>query len=502
VGTALSRLTGFAKIFAVGYALGATRLTDTYNFANATPNVIYELLLGGVLTASLVPLFVEHHDHDDDDATSAVVSVSIMALLGLTVAAVLAAPLIVRLYTLNLHNADTDTVRAVGTRMARLFLPQIFFYGLIAVFSAVLNARRKFVAPAFTPVLNNVAVIAVVLLTPKLIDGELNLTTADRGAALVWLLGLGTTAGIAVSAVAMTRAVRRAGIRLRWRPQPGHPAVRQVVRMSGWTLGYVAANQIALLIITRLALGRPAGDQSAYLYAFTFFMLPHGLLAVSLMTTFAPDLARRAHRNDLAGFASRMHLGLRALGLLVIPSSVGYLVLSKPLIIGALRHGEFTRDNALLTGRVLAAFALGLFGFSAYLFILRGFYALRDAKTPFILNLGENAVNVILAVAFVKRWGVVGLAASYAVAYLSSAALAYVVLCRRIPMATRSLAVALARYVVAAAVMGLSVWTIAAGVDNAYLAVCTGLTLGAVVYLGCVVATAPLAASTRRRIPR
>jgi putative peptidoglycan lipid II flippase len=248
-----------------------------------------------------------------------------------------------------------------------------------------------------------------------------------------------------------------------------------------------------------LALGRQPGDQSAYFYAFTFFMLPHGLLAVSLMTTFAPDLARRAHRGDMAGFVSRMHLGLRALGLLVIPASVGYLVLSKPLIIGALRHGEFTRNDALLTGRVLAAFALGLFGFSAYLFMLRGFYALRDARTPFVLNIGENAVNVILAIAFVHRWGVVGLAASYAIAYMISATLAYVVLCRRVPMATRTLLLTLTRYALAAAVMGAGVWATAGRLHNAYLAVFTGTVLGAIIYIGCVVATAPLAASLRSR---
>jgi putative peptidoglycan lipid II flippase len=195
-----------------------------------------------------------------------------------------------------------------------------------------------------------------------------------------------------------------------------------------------------------------------------------------------------------------MHLGLRALGLMVIPASVGYLVLSKPLIIAALHHGSFSRDNALLAGRVLAAFALGLFGFSAYLFVLRGFYAVRDARTPFILNLGENAVNVILAIVFVHRWGVVGLAASYAIAYLCAAAAAYGALCRRVPMRTSTLAITLARYVIASAVMGVVVWATAAQLHNAYLAVLSGTVLGAAIYVGCVMATAPLAARVRGAI--
>ena len=159
-GTGLSRLTGFGRVAALAYALGLTSLTDTYNLANTMPNVVYELLLGGILTTTLVPVFVSHLDHDDEEATDAVVSVAVVVLLALTVVAVLAAPLIVHLYTLRVPAADQGAVRSEATTLARFFLPQIVFYGITSLGIALLNSRRRFAAAAFAPVLNNVIVIA------------------------------------------------------------------------------------------------------------------------------------------------------------------------------------------------------------------------------------------------------------------------------------------------------------------------------------------------------
>jgi putative peptidoglycan lipid II flippase len=502
LGTGLSRLTGFARVAVIAGVLGQQQLTDTYNFANNTPNLVYELLLGGVLTASLVPLFVQQLDEEDNEGTAAVISVALLALLVLTVVAVVASPALVHLLTSRVKENQAE-VRAVGVGFARLFMPQIFFYGLIALITAMLNARRQFRGPAFAPVMNNLLVIAVVLAAPHIVGGRLDLANAQQSNALVLILGVGTTAGIAVTALALLPQLRAAGIRLVWNPRLSHPAVRRLVQLSGWTFGYVAANQVAYFIVSILALGGHAGDQSAYVNAFTFFVLPHGLLAVSLMTTFAPELATAINRGDRASFRRQMNLGLRALGLLVIPASAGYIVLARPLVATGLRRNNFSAADAALTGRVLAAFAIGLFGFSAYLFVLRGFYAMRDARTPFILNLGENAVNVILAIAFVHRWGVVGLAASYGIAYLASAVLAYIVLARAVgSLNTAGLLVTLGRYVVCAAAMALVLHVLVARIHDYRVASALGVIIGTAVYLGAVVATQPADQAARRALAR
>ena len=489
LGTGLSRLTGFVRVGALAYALGATFLSDAYNLANTTPNIVYELILGGVLTATLVPIFVEHFDKKDDDATSAVVSVAVAALVALTVAAVLAAPLIAKLYTLRLEPEAAAAQEAVAVPLMRLFLPQILFYGLTAIGTALLNARRAFAVPAFAPVLNNIAVSAMLLALPEVAGGRPTLDEVRNDTGLLLLLGLGTTAGIVAMTVVLWPAMRRAGIRLRWRFDWRHPAVQQVARLSGWTVGYAVSNQIALFVVLALAnRADRAGDVSAYQYAFVFFQLPHGLFAVSIMTTFVPDLAQLAGQGDRAGFRDRFSLGLRLLALVVLPAAAGYVLLARPLVASLLQRGALTEASAALTGDVLAAFALGLFGFSVYLFALRGFYALRDTRTPFWLNVIENGLNIVLAVALVGPLGVQGLALAYAGAYTLAAVLALVALQRRmgavdVPEVIRSgvrIVVAVACLVAAVAAVSLVVGSDTGG--GALLRTAAGVVAGAAVY--------------------
>ena len=137
------------------------------------------------------------------------------------------------------------------------------------------------------------------------------------------------------------------------------PPIRTVARLSGWTIGYVVANQIALFVVLALANGEGAGSVSAYTYAFIFFQLPHGLFAVSIMTTFMPDLAGLAAAATCQGFRERFGLGLRLLTLVVLPAAVGYIVLARPLVAMLLERGAFGGASSQLTAEVLVAFSLG-----------------------------------------------------------------------------------------------------------------------------------------------
>ena len=372
LGTALSRITGLARVFATTYALGTTALAESYNLANNTPNIVYELLLGGILSATLVPVFVELFQNDDDEGASAVVTIAVSAMVAITVLALLAAPFIFRIYTLSVSHHKADRLASVGVPMLRLFVPQILFYGLTALATALLNARRSFAAPAFAPVLNNIVVCSMLVALPRIAEGKggLDLDTVRHDRVLLALLGLGTTAGIVAMTVVLWPALRHAGISLHWQWDPHHPAVRKVVMLSGWTLGYVVANQIALFTVLALATRETAA--SAYIYAFVFFQLPHGLFAVSVMTTFTPDLASFAARFDFAAYRERFALGMRLLALVIVPSAVGLGLLARPLV-ALLRRGEFGPRSAALTSDILIGFAFGLVGFSVYLFALRGY---------------------------------------------------------------------------------------------------------------------------------
>ncbi|HKN40408.1 MAG TPA: murein biosynthesis integral membrane protein MurJ [Acidimicrobiia bacterium] len=486
VGTALSRLTGMARLAALAYALGFDRLADSYNLANTTPNIVYELLLGGVLSATLVPIFVEQREKGDDEATSAVVSVVGLALVLLTGLGIIVAPAVVRLYTLRLSHATAAAQQQVATDLLRMFMPQMLFYGITAVATALLNARRRFAAPAVTPVFNNVLVTAIFLALPHLARSRLTLEGVQHDPGTLLLLGLGTTAGVAVMALPLLPAVRRAGIRLRPVFNFRHPAVRKVIRLSGWTAGYVATNQIALWIVLVLANGTKGGI-SIYQGAYVFQQLPHGLVAVSLMTTITPELAETVSRGDFAGFRRNFALGLRLMTLVILPAAAGYVVLARPVVALLLQRGMLTPGEAGVTAACVALFALGLLPFSVYLYALRGFYALHDTRTPFVLNCWENLINVVVAVALYPWFGVQGLAFSFSIAYAVAAVMALRSLSRRtgglgLDLKSRQV---LVRTVVAALVMtGAVRLTVVAlpGQAPAIVEATVGVLVGVVVY--------------------
>lgn len=313
-GTAVSRITGLVRIVIFGMVIGQTALADAFDGANNAPNAIYELFIGGVLSASLVPLFARlvDKDHKENNDIDAIVSTALYVLISVTVVAVLAAPAIFHLFSLNPTSAvDADAYREAGTALTRIFLVQIFFYGISAITSALLNARRQFFAAAWSPVLANIVAIAFLLYIPSIgAASPPQLGEVVSNNSLLWTLGLSTTAGIALMAITQLLAVRRSGIPISFRPQFRHPAVARLLRLSTWTLGYVVANQIALVVIKNLA-SPGSGWVDAYAKAFIIFQLPHGLLAVSLATTLVPELSRLIHLDDEAAFARRMSDGIR-----------------------------------------------------------------------------------------------------------------------------------------------------------------------------------------------
>ncbi len=461
VGTALSRLTGFGRVAAIAYALGATKVSGVYAFANETPNILYELLLGGILTATLLPLFVRHHQDHDEEATNAVVTVAAVALIGATVLGIVLAPVIVRLYTIQVDGPSADTQRELATSWLRCFMPQIFFYGLTAIATGLLNARRRFAAAAFAPILNNVVVIAIFLSLPRLVSGPITLDRVLDDPQLMLWIGLGTTAGVAAMALALWPAIVRAGVHLRpvfaWR----HAAVRTMVRLSGWTVGYVIANQIALWVVLVLANGKSSGA-FIYLSAYAFFQLPHGLFAVSITTAIQPELATAYVADNILGLRYRFARGLRLIITLMAPAAALYVGLAQPIVAALLQRGAFDATDTARVADTLLAFAVGLPAFSVYLYIQRGFYAMQDTRTPFLVNCFENAVNIAGALVLFPLMGLPGLALSFSIAYTVAALTSLGIMSRRLGgLRGRQVGSTFARVLVVAAVVAAVTYAIA-----------------------------------------
>jgi len=507
-GTALSRFTGLLRVSVFGFVIGQTALADAYTIGNETPNIVYELLIGGVLSATLVPLFTSFVERDDEEATNVVITVTLAALAVLTAIAVPAAPFIFGLYTLDpAASVDADQFRRVGTMLTRIFLIQIMFYGATGLANAVLNSRRRFFAAAWSPILPNLIIIATLLSLPDPGEETWALQDVLDDRRLRWTLGLGATAGIASMALVLIPAVKRAGLRYRPRWRLRHPAVKRLLMLSGWTLGYVVANQVTIAVVRNLA-DPGSGDARAYFEAFTFFVLPHGLLAVSISTTFAPEMARSVTRKDRAAFCAQASLGTRLVALLTLPAGVLIFVLRRPLIGALLQHGEYTDAMADNSARALGGFALGLVGFSLYLFVLRGFYAHQDTRTPFVINVVQNALNIVLAVALVGRFGILGLALGLAISYVVCAMWALHVLSYKVPgFPLGEVFGSIGRMIVASALAGEVTWLVArqVGADSGAGAV-TRLVVAGVVGVGLYVGVlallkAPELGAVRARLP-
>lgn len=428
IGTIVSRATGFLRTAVLLAALGRTGVADAYNAANASPNNVYDLLLGGILTAVIVPLLVRAARTDVDGGdrfTSVLFTVFGLFVAIASIVGVLAAPLIMRIY---LGSDVSSHERDLAVTFTRLFLPQMLFYAMTALMGAVLNTRGRFGAVGVAPVVNNLIVIAT---------GGLFIATADRGGlddtlghGETLLLGVGTTVGVIGMTLALVPAMRRAGVRVRFVPDLREPRLRLALRIGGWVLAYAGINQLGLLVITRLATnGRNKGDFTLYSTAYQVFQLPHAIITVSVISALMPGLSAAADDDDLAGVRARLSRGLRLTFVFLIPAALGLATLANPIVTAALQHGSTTPSAGRVLADTLAVFAIGLPAFSAFQLLLRAFYAQQDSRTPALINIAVNAVNVVgdivLIAVLPDHLRVPALAAGLALSYLVGTLIAF-----------------------------------------------------------------------------
>ncbi len=428
VGTALSRATGVARLFALAYALGFSHLADAYNLANTTPNIVHDLVIGGVLSATFIPVFVERFSTRDPEtaweAVSAVTTLSVVVVIVASALLALFAPQVVHLYTLSDHSRSLTQERAVATLLLRLFAPQLCFYGLVSIATALLNTKGRFGAPMFVPIVNNITTIFLLLsLAAAFPHPSLHQAATDMPFTIA--LGLGTTVGVGLQALALAPSMRRARLHVKWVWNPGHEAVKTIMRLSGWTFAVVALNQATFFVLLTLAVGLHGGAVTSYSYAYTFFQLPFGIAAISIMSAFGPELARSWSLGETGAFRHSLSSGIKATIATMVPAGVGYLLLARPLVTLILAHGVGSAGTGR-TSSTLVMLALGLPGFGLYLFLIRAFQAMQDMRSAFWLYLVQNGLNLVFAFALVGPMGVQGLGLALSIGYSVTAGLAVV----------------------------------------------------------------------------
>ncbi|MER5564392.1 murein biosynthesis integral membrane protein MurJ [Streptomyces sp. NPDC002506] len=430
-GAVASRATGFLRAAVVVAALGSGMLADGYNVANTVPNILFILLIGGALNTVLVPHLVAAARRDPDGGAAAVdrlLTLLAAALLVLTVVMTAAAPWIVDAYT-----SYSGAQRELTVRFAYLCLPQIFFYGMFTVLGQVLNARARFGPMAWTPVLNNLIVSAIFGL--YLVCADDVRTAGEMTGDQVKALGVGTTLGIAVQALALLPALHAAGVR--WRPRFDWrgSGLSAPLGTAGWTVLMVLTDQIGYWLVTRLStrvaehaaadgLGYGVG-YTTYSNAYLLWIVPHGVITVSLVTALMPRMSASAASADTAGLRGQVADALCRSGAFTVPAAFTFLALAPQIATVAFGHGRTSPGDVHAIALTLMAFAPGLVWYSANYALSRALYALRDGRTPFLLNLIVFAVNALGVTAsyllLPTRWAVAGMALSFGLAFMAAA---------------------------------------------------------------------------------
>lgn len=468
-GTIVSRILGFAKAILLAAMIGVTTsAADAFGVANQLPNNVYAIIVGGVLNAVLVPQLVKSYKSDSDggrDYINRLVTLAITVFTVITLLAIIAAPILVQLYT---HNWSPSQL-ALATAFAYWCLPQLFFYGLYSMLGEVLNSRSAFGPFMWAPVLNNVVQIAgmgaYIVIFGFDPTGTLALNNWSSGQII--LLAGSATLGVAAQAGILFWSWRRIGLKFSFNFNWRGVGLRPAIKAATWTLAMVIVTQLAGLVQSAVA-SIPAADReqvasglsyasiAAASIAWLIFMLPHSVFTVSIATAYFTKMTSHVHDGELAAFKTDLLSGLRVIAMVSVLSATAIMVLAYP--IARVFVGE--HEGLIALGNVVIALMFGLLPFSLNFFLQKAFYAIEDTKTPFYTTLVQALTFVILALliaTFVTAQFIVvylSLATSFAAVVQTS--LAMIALKKRIGEYAIGFGRAIAKYLAAATAAGIA----------------------------------------------
>jgi len=464
VGTILSRATGFVRQWAMAVALGVTiaakgqiPIASAFNIANNIPNMIYELVAGGVLSSMFIPIFLERSRRDGEESAFAFANTLFSITFVLFGIVALVGTLLPQVFVWT----QTFTVSAADSQLAvylfRFFAVQIIFYGFVALSTGILHSYRTFFATAVAPLFNNVVVIVALL------GFYVPLRETRPDLALI-ALGVGTTLGVVALFAGQVPALLKIGFRFRWRLDLADPSLRTMLRKGAWVLGYVAVNIVGISFRNAFATGAMRDGSAVLSYAWMWYQLPYGVLAVSYLSAVFPELSRAADAKDWGAYKGYLSRGLRVMALLMLPA-VGILFALGTQLVTLFRFGKFPAAAVPLVTAVLAGWTIGLFFFAAYMLTLRAFYAMQDTRTPFYTNIVLTLMQVGLYAGLTRvipgDYALVGIPLADSVFFILHTTVLLVILRRRVgSFDMRHVLGGWVRSFGGAAVGGLAAWAV------------------------------------------
>lgn len=499
-GTIISRVLGFARTILLAAAIGVTTdAADAFGVANQLPNNVYAIIVTGLLNAVLIPQLVKARSNKDGGKgyVDRLLTLILSVFLVVTLAATIAAPWLVSLYT----SGWTPEQLALATAFAYWCLPQLFFYGLYSLLGEVLNSRSVFGPYMWAPVLNNivsmVGLIAFIILFGLDPTGSLDITQWSESQ--IALLSGSATIGVASQAIILLWAWKRADIKFsmnfKWRGFGLRPALKA----ASWSLGMVVVTQIGGVVQTIVASqalsaraeNAAVASVAVAAVAWLVFMVPHSVVTVSVATAYFTKMAQHAHEKKMDLFKKDFSAGLRAISVFAVFFSVAMIVLAYPM--SRVFIGQF--DATISLGNVLIALMIGLLPFSFVYMMQRAFYALENTRTPFIFTTIQIAIYIAGAIVISNtveaQWLVVALSLLTSTTVTIQAIIAYTMLTKKVgSLGDHKIASALSQLILAgviAGALGYGAIEIIGGIEPGSFAVASvlssTLTIGGVGFL-------------------
>jgi len=476
-GTVASRLLGLVRqqVFAIEF--GTSGQMDAFWTAMRVPDTIYNIVAGGLLGSSLIPVFAGYLARDQREEAARVASsvMNMMLILAGAAAAVLEifAPWLASVLVASYSPEQQQLV----VDLTRIVLIQPLFLGVAGVMMGVLNTYQHFLLPALAPVVYNLSIIAAALVFGP------SLGVAG--------LAVGVVAGAVLQVAVQLPGMRSVRFRYRAEVDAGHPGVREVWRLMLPRVFAAASLYVNFLVSAALAAGLMEGAYAGFNQAYQLILLPLGLFAISFSIVAFPTLSAQAARDELGSMSHTLGQALRLILFLTIPSSVGLILLREPIIRTLFQYGAFDARSTALTAQPLIFFAVGLFGHATVEIVLRAFYALHETLRPVLINVVTLAINLALSFLLVGWLQQGGLALAISIAVVLEALALLVLLQTRLPSFDwAGLLSTVVKCVAASLAMGAALYVFvdksgapaAAGARVLQLAV--ALALGGSIYIG------------------
>ena len=400
VATLGSRVTGLVRTWAMAFALGNSLITSAYQVANNMPNVVFDLVAGGLLGAAFIPVFLLEREKKGDAGGNAfacnLLNLTIIVLGILSILSSLFAPQLIATQTFTV--GEYDTVVEMSVMFFRIFAFQIVFYGISGIITAVLNANRVYFLPALAPAINNVFVIVSFFV-------YIPLSATNQPLALI-ILGVGTTLGVVVQAVIQIPALIKSGFR--WSPRVSlhDPALIEAMKIALPTMLYIVGTLVAFSCRNAFSLETGEDGPATLLYAWTWFQLPYGVVSVSLSRALFTEMGEASAKEDMPAMRELVHTGISGNLLLIIPLAGLMFVLSSP-IMELFQAGAFNAGDVGYVSGILSWWVISLPFYAVLFFMYNAFASLRKFGRFALVSTAMVVVQCILYFVFIRvlGWG-------------------------------------------------------------------------------------------------